>query len=153
MPPSTTNAAQAIALHWLHSASSLAISGISKAVGYQTRTPKAQKDETLAKWLSLLSLSFIQTITIGSGLSTDLLSSACRPCVGFWDCIYETIYHRWIISPCPENDLKLPLGTPIDKVICDKVKGIPASIQIPYSKMRTLREAWPLPKLSDLVIL
>ena len=66
--------------------------------------------------------------------------------------IYATTNHRWGISPRPENDLKLPLGTPIDTVICDKVKAIPACTPISYLEMITGPRGYISPDWYDIDI-
>lgn len=43
--------------------------------------------------------SFIRTITVGSGISPDLLTSTNRALAGS----LKRVYRRWGISPRPEN--------------------------------------------------
>ncbi|AAO08306.1 hypothetical protein VV99796_00604 [Vibrio vulnificus] len=46
-----------------------------------------------------VSFSLIRTITVGSGLSPDLLTSTNRALAGS----PHSVYRRWGISPRPEN--------------------------------------------------
>jgi len=75
-------------------------------------------------------------MTVGSGFSPDLLT----PLKGrSWAHGTTPIYHRWGISPRPENTFRLSHQTPSDKLKCDRAKEVCDASQSNFRKTDTQR--------------